>query len=944
MAAGTGSSRPIGLQEVTLSVSGMTCAACSTRVQRRLSQLAGVSGAAVNLVTEKATVQFDPTAVGLPQIEQAVVDLGYGVRHEKITLSITGMTCAACVARVEKALQKVPGVTNATVNLTTERAVVELAGEVSAKDLIAAIEEIGYHARELQDTTADREQAEREQEIRRQVRLLVFAAVFTLPLFVANMILMPLGIHSNLLMNPLAQLGLATAVQVVAGGQFYRRAWLNLRHGSANMDVLVAMGTTAAYGFSVASAFWIGGDHNYYEAAGVILTLIILGKLLEAIAKGRTSEAIKKLMGLQPRTARVLRAGQEVDVPVEEVRTGDLLAVRPGERIPVDGEVVSGQSAVDESMLTGESLPVDKNPGDAVTGATINKNGALVVRATKIGSETALAQIIKMVEDAQGSKAPIQRLADVIANYFVPAVMGIALVVFAGWWALAGDWQGGLQAAIAVLVIACPCALGLATPTAVMVGTGKGAEHGILFKGGEYLEKAHRIQTVVLDKTGTITRGEPELTDVIALGLPETDLLRLAAAAEAPSEHPLGQAVVRGARQRRLDLPVCTDFSAVPGLGLTARVEGRRVLVGNRRLMRDQGIDQATAAAAMAALEGEGKTAMLVAVDGALAGVVAVADTIKPTSREAIAELRGMGIEVIMLTGDNQRTAEAIARQVSVDRVLAEVLPEDKATHVQKVKADGKVVAMVGDGINDAPALATADLGLAIGTGTDVAMEAASVTLMSGDLKGIPAAIRLSRETMATIRQNLFWAFIYNLIGIPVAALGLLNPMLAGGAMAFSSVSVVSNSLLLKRYNPKQTAQSRLALTIKAAFVAVLALAVAVTWRWSPAQANLIVRDGRLNPVTIQMEQGRRYRLVVQNRDPVVRNFAFTLPARGVRVSGGATADHAGHDAAAPAAIRLRVPGGRQAAVELTPIQPGTFPFWASEPGSGGITGTVAVR
>ncbi|MFO7173792.1 MAG: heavy metal translocating P-type ATPase [Bacillota bacterium] len=725
--------------------------------------------------------------------------------RQRVTLQVTGMTCAACSARIQRRLSRIEGVAEASVNLATEKATVIFdPAAVSVGDLVAAVQELGYGARELREgeEAADREKAAREAEIRRQWINFAVAAVFTLPIFVEAMVLMPLGIHT-VLMNPYLQFALATVVQFGPGWQFYRRAWANLRHGTANMDVLVALGTSAAYLYSVANTFFVHG-HLYYEAGATVLTLIILGKLLEAIAKGRTSEAIRKLLSLQARTARVIREGREVEVPVEEVRVGDLVVVRPGEKIPVDGVIVEGASSVDESMLTGESMPVDKQPGDKVVGATLNLHGSFVFQATAVGAETVLAQIIRRVEEAQGSRAPIQRLADTISGIFVPAVLGIAALTLLAWGLVAGDWAGGLKAATAVLVIACPCALGLATPTAIMVGTGKGAETGILFRGGEHLEKAHKVKVVVLDKTGTITRGEPALTDLVpAPGFTAEELLRLAAGAEQRSEHPLAAAIVRTAQDRGLVLPEPGDFTATPGQGVAATVEGRRVLVGSRKLMAGAGVDFGALAPELERLEAEGKTAMLVAADGRPAGVLAVADTVKPSAAAAIAELKRMGIEVVMLTGDNRRTAAAIAREVGIDRVVAEVLPEEKAAEVEKLKAGGRVVAMVGDGINDAPALATADVGIAIGTGTDIAIETADITLMSGDLRGIPAAIRLSQKTMRKIRQNLFWAFIYNTLGIPLAALGMLTPMIAGAAMALSSVSVVTNSLLLKRFDPR---------------------------------------------------------------------------------------------------------------------------------------------
>jgi len=809
-------------QHAAFGITGMTCATCANRIEKGLNKLPGVK-ANVNLALEKAAVDYDPKLVKPEDLLKVVTELGYGVATEKLTLSVQGMTCASCVARVEKALRKSPGVVTATVNLATERATVEYtAGQVSPQQLVRAVEEIGYHAALLQDKgSVDTEKEARQREVRGKTRLFIFSAILTLPLLL-NMVLENLGLPT-ILANLTLQFLLGTVIQVVAGAPFYRHAYLNLRHGSANMDVLVAMGTTAAYGYSVYNQFFsplaeharsgMGGMVPvYYEAAAVILVLIQLGKLLEAVAKGRTSEAIKKLMGLQPKTARVIRDGQEQDITLDDVTVGDIVLVRPGEKVPVDGVVVEGSSAVDESMLTGESLPVEKGVDDPVVGATINKHGAFKFKATKVGKDTALAQIIRMVEDAQASKAPIQRLADVVSNVFVPVVIGIGAVTFLIWYFLVpAAWIPGgdrltvaLLNMVAVLVIACPCALGLATPTAIMVGTGKGAESGILFKGGEHLEKAHQLNTIVLDKTGTITKGEPEVTDVEAQGMEGDELLRLVAAAETSSEHPLGQAIVQGARDRGLKLEEPQGFQAIPGHGIEAMVEGRSLVVGNRKLMAARGLNTAAVEARMDALEGEGKTVMMAAVDGRLAGLVAVADTVKEHSAEAIDQLKRMGLEVVMITGDNRRTAQAIARQVGIDHVLAEVLPEDKASQVEKLKGQGRVVGMVGDGINDAPALATADVGLAIGTGADVAIEAADVTLMAGDLRGIAAAIRLSKKTMRTIKLNLFWAFIYNVIGIPIAALGYLSPAIAGGAMAFSSVSVVSNSLLLKRYDPRR--------------------------------------------------------------------------------------------------------------------------------------------
>ncbi len=794
-------------QRVILGITGMTCAACSARVERGLQETKGVQNAAVNLATEKATVTFDPHIVSIDDLIRRVQDIGYGIVSDKMTLAIGGMTCAACAARIGTKLKELNGVLDAYVNLATEKVTISYLPEVvSGSDFRSVIKDLGYTiiASDEQGEPGDAERQAREAEILRQKRLFTFSAVLTLPLL--TMMLHDVGIHLPMwMMDMRYHFVLATIIQVVAGSQFYRGAYHSLKSGAANMDVLVAMGTTAAYLYSVASTFFIEG-FVYYEAAAVILTLVLLGKLLEANAKGRTSEAIKKLMGLQPKTAHVVRDGEEVVVPIEELQIGDRIIVRPGEKIPVDGQVLEGYTSVDESMLTGESIPVDKRTGDEVVGATMNLQGMIHMEATRIGRDTALAQIIRMVEEAQGSKAPIQRLADRVSNYFVPVVVVIALGTFAVWYLRSGNFTMALLSATAVLVIACPCSLGLATPTAIMVGTGKGAESGILIKGGEYLEKAHSVNVVVLDKTGTITRGKPELTGVWpANSRGEADVLALAAAAEKGSEHPLGQAILAGARARGLTIADPEQFQAIPGHGVEAAVEGVQILLGNRKLMNTRNVDYQAGLPALDAAEGRGETAMLLAVDGEFAGVVAVADTVKETSRQAVAALTSMGIDVVMITGDNERTARAIGAQVGIDHVLAEVLPQDKATEVEKLKGSGKVVAMVGDGINDAPALATADLGMAIGTGTDVAMETAGITLMSGDLLGIVSAIRLSRRTMRTIRQNLFWAFFYNSLGIPLAAAGLLNPMIAGAAMAFSSVSVVTNSLMLKRYNPRES-------------------------------------------------------------------------------------------------------------------------------------------
>ncbi|PWK14480.1 heavy metal translocating P-type ATPase [Tumebacillus permanentifrigoris] len=730
---------------------------------------------------------------------------------EKVTLQITGMTCAACSARIEKVVRKLEGVEEAHVNLTMERATVAFdPAKLATGDLIARVEKLGFGAQTIEE---GKPKLNQDAAWKRQVALFWMSAVLTLPFLLVMLEMVGIPAAPDVLMNPYIQWALATPIQFLAGWGFYVGAYKSLRNKSANMDVLVALGTSSAYLYSV----WMilrGGNHVYFETSAVIITLIQLGKIFEHLAKSRTSEAISKLLHLQAKTARVLREGREVDVAIEEVRVGDVVLVRPGEKIPVDGTVLDGSSNVEESMLTGESIPVTKQPGDAVYGATLNGNGALSFRVERIGSETVLAQIIRVVEDAQGSKAPIQRLADVISGVFVPIVVGLALVTFLVWYFLLnGTMDDALSMALmnatAVLVIACPCALGLATPTSIMVGTGKGAEQGVLFKGGEHLETLQKSSVILLDKTGTITTGRPSVTDIILASSTTQEakreashLLRLAAIAEKRSEHPLASAIV-AAGEAEADLPDPEAFEALTGRGVRARVEGRDLLIGTRRLMQEEGISTTNVyqelEIEMERLEQEGKTVMIVAVDSVPAGLIAVADTIKESSRQAIVELQKLGLRVIMVTGDNSRTAAAIARLVGVDEVLAEVLPEAKADAVKRYQTEGRVVAMVGDGINDAPALATADIGIAVGTGADVALEAADVTLIGGDLQGVVRAIRLSRATIRNIRQGLFWALAYNVIGIPIAAAGLLLPWVAGAAMAFSSVSVVLNALRLKR-------------------------------------------------------------------------------------------------------------------------------------------------
>jgi Cu+-exporting ATPase len=830
-AAGT---QPDGAQ-TTLQITGMTCAACSTRIEKGLSRMEGVQQASVNLAIEQASVTYNPKAVSVNALRDKVEALGYGTVTESIDLDITGMTCAACSARIEKGLSRLPGVSRANVNLALETGHVEFAaGALKPSDITAKIKQLGYGA-ELQQTQEETSSV-RERELQRKKWKWMISALLSIPLLWAmvghfsftSWIWVP-----DLFMNPWFQLVLAAPVQFVIGWQFYVGAYKALRNGSANMDVLVALGTSAAFFYSLYLTLTSGMipstapmDHGgmdtsagaampsvelYYETSAILITLILLGKWFEAVAKGRSSQAIKSLIELAPREARVIRDGQEVVVPAAYVAVGDIVLVRPGDSIPVDGVVEEGQSSVDESMLSGESLPVDKRPGDAVTGATLNKNGALRLRATRVGSDTALSQIIKVVEQAQGSKAPIQRIADVISGIFVPIVVGIAALTFLIWYLFAspGDFAGSLEKAIAVLVIACPCALGLATPTSVMAGSGRAAEYGILFKGGEHLESAQQIQTVVLDKTGTVTQGKPVLTDVItAQDWTEAELLKWVGTAEQSSEHPLAEAIVAGIRDKGIVLSQSEQFENIPGYGVRARVQGQEILVGTRRLLADAHVEVSEATARqMNELEELGRTAMLIAIDGRWAGIVAVADTIKDTSREAIQRLQAMNIDVIMITGDNERTARAVAEQAGIQHVLAEVLPEGKAAEVKKLQDSGLKVAMVGDGINDAPALATADIGMAIGTGTDVAMEAADITLMRGDLNSIADAIEMSRRTMGNIKQNLFWALGYNVIGIPIAAVGFLAPWLAGAAMAFSSVSVVLNSLRLQRLklerNPK---------------------------------------------------------------------------------------------------------------------------------------------
>lgn len=813
-----------------LEITGMTCAACAKAVERHVGRIEGVNSAVVNLAAEKLTVEFDDAKTDLDKIREAVVKAGYGVKEPRenireIYMPIGGMTCAACVRAVEKAIGKLDGVSDVSVNLATGKAkIVYDPSKVRLSRIREAVTKAGYEPLELESPNqADYDKARRESEIKNLRIKLIVSAVFTLPLFyiaMGHMIGLPLPMiidpHHSPLNFGLIQLMLVIPA-MAAGYRFYTVGFSRLIRREPNMDSLIAVGTAAAFLYGVYAVIQImNGNHHYsddlyFETTGVIITLILLGKLLESVARGRTSEAIKKLMGLAPKTAVVIQDGKETVIPVEEVEVGDIILVKPGEKIPVDGEVVEGRTSVDESMLTGESIPVEKNPGDKVVGATLNKNGTIRFRATKVGRDTTLAQIIKLVEEAQGSKAPIAKMADVIAGYFVPIVMSIAVIAGLAWLISGQSFVFSMTIFISVLVIACPCALGLATPTAIMVGTGKGAEHGVLIKSGEALETAHKIDTVVFDKTGTVTEGKPVVTDIITTGtVGETELLQLAASAEKGSEHPLGEAIVNSAAERKLEPEAVESFEAIPGQGIEAVIKGRSMLLGNKKLMDNRGIE-ITLQEESDSLAEEGKTPMFIAIDGKLAGIIAVADVMKANSRKAIEALHMMGIEVVMITGDNKRTAAAIARQAGIDRVLAEVLPQDKANEIRKLQGEGKKVAMVGDGINDAPALAQADIGIAIGSGTDVAMESADIVLMRSDLMDVPTAIRLSKRTIRNIKQNLFWAFAYNTAGIPIAAgllylFGgpLLNPMIAAGTMAFSSVSVVSNALRLRRFTPNE--------------------------------------------------------------------------------------------------------------------------------------------
>ncbi len=822
----------------------MTCAACVAHVEGALKEVRGISSAQVNLATEKATVEMDPKVVSLEELVKAVDDVGYAITLERANLNIGGMTCAACVGHVENALKEVDGVVSVNVNLASEKAAVEyVPGMASFQSFRDAVDDVGYVVEGMAgDEYGEKDELERlarVKEIRTLRNKLTFAATLAAIIFLGSFDGFPWV--SNLMDRtyyPFLLWALATPVLFWAGWAFYTSGFSALKHRAANMHTLIALGTGVAYTYSVAIVFIrtlspetlsVRGVESsvYFDTSAIIISLILLGRFLEARSKVRTSEAIRRLMGLRPNTARVVRDGQEEDLPVDMVLPGDVIVVRPGEKIPVDGEVVQGHSSIDESMLTGESMPVEKADGSLVYGATINKAGLFRFRATRVGKDTLLSQIIALVEEAQGSRAPIQRLADVVSAYFVPSVLGIAGAAFLFWLLLGPEpsLTYALLVMVAVLIIACPCALGLATPTAIMVGTGKGAERGVLIRSAEALEIAHKTKVVVLDKTGTLTTGQPSVANIIAISGSEDELLKLAASAERGSEHPLGEAIVRAAQERGIALYDVRDFEAIPGQGIQAGVNGNTVALGNAALMETKGLHLNGLDARAVEMSNQGKTLMFVASDGVVIGAIAVADVLKQEAPEVVSRLHDMGMEVIMLTGDSQRTAEAVASRLAVDRVIAQVLPQNKVDVVKELQRQGNVVAMVGDGINDAPALTQADVGIAMGTGTDVAMESADITLMRGDLKGVLTAFHLSRSTIRTIRQNLFWAFFYNMALIPVAAgvlyplfdslggvpsgldfffgdLGFLNPVLAALAMAFSSVTVVSNSLRLGRLKP----------------------------------------------------------------------------------------------------------------------------------------------
>jgi Cu+-exporting ATPase len=803
----------VSLKTIELPITGISCALCAVKIERGVSKLAGITEANVNCATNVLTVTYDPASVSPKGLIETVTDLGYGAGVQKALLPVEGMHCASCVRRVESALESLDGVVTAEVNFATSKASVNyLASRTTTADIKAAIERLGYSVPDIPE-----EEPTPMEEAGSQYRnRLIGSVVFVIPLLLGSLKHM-IGWDMGPLSNPFVLWALATPVQFWGGWPFYKGAWAATRHGTSDMNTLIALGSSTAYFYSVALILFPGffttahGLYHglYFDTSAVIIVLILLGRHLESTAKGRATEAVRKLAGLQAKTARVVRDGQEIDLPLADIRVDDTLVVRPGERIPVDGVVTEGSSSVDESMITGESIPVVKEPASEVVGATINKTGSFHFRATRVGRDTVLAQIIRMVEEAQGSKAPIQRLADRISAYFVPAVIALAIVTFAVWYVFGPEPRltYALLNFVAVLIVACPCALGLATPTAIIVGTGKGAEHGVLIKGGEALETAHRLTTIALDKTGTLTRGEPEVTDIVVSdGMAEDELLSLAAAAERGSEHPLAEAIVRKAREKGLSIPNASRFEAAAGSGVLTEIDGRSVAVGNERMLAeappsDDLAEQATQ------LEKAGKTVVFVAVDGRARGIIACADTLRPGAYDVVTALRRRGLKVVMLTGDNETAARALAAQAGIADVLAKARPQEKADYIKTLRERGEVVAMVGDGINDSPALAQADVGIAIGAGTDVAMEAADITLISSDLAGILLAIRLSARTMVVVKQNLFWAFFYNVLLIPAAAGALypafgtlLNPMFAAAAMAFSSVTVVTNSLRLKRF------------------------------------------------------------------------------------------------------------------------------------------------
>ncbi len=1021
-------------REVSLPITGMTCASCVRRVEKALAKVDGVSVAAVNLATEKATVSYDPARVEPAQLQRAVEKAGYGVAPERgkmrsspepvvaaapvmeAVLPIEGMTCASCVRRVERALTKVPGVREAGVNLATERATVSFDPTLASPEhLRVAVERAGYHvgpepvrssravpltAFEAAVDPVDEQRAERQREIDTLRRMSLWSLAVGLVMMVLMYAPLPFGIA----MRDVAPLLLiaATAVQFSAGKVFYRAAWASAKHGGTNMNTLVAVGTTVAYGYSAfvtlwpeRAASWGFPYHLYYESAVIIIALILLGRWLEARAKQRTGEAIRALMGLQARTARVIRDGVEQDIPVEQVVSDDLVRVRPGEKVPVDGVVIEGRSTIDESMLTGESLPVEKVPGVPVIGATLNKTGGFVFRVTNVGDETTLAQIVKLVEDAQGSKAPMQRLADRISSYFVPVILVLAALTFVGWLIFGPDpsLTYAVMAAVAVLVIACPCALGLAAPTAIMVGTGKAAEHGILVRGGEALEQARKIDVIVLDKTGTLTRGKPAVTAVVPFGrLTERELLRVAAAVEIGSEHPVGEAIVLRARELGLPLPTAEAFSSITGKGVRAHVDGQEILLGNQALMTEAGIDLSAMDARAQALAGDGATPMYMAVGGAAAGLIAVADTLKAESAEAVAQLKALGLDVWMVTGDNRGTAAAIADRVGIDHVLAEVLPDQKVAKVRELQAQGRTVAMVGDGINDAPALAQADLGIAIGTGTDVAMAASDITLIGGDLRNIVTAIALSRRTVGTIKQGLFWAFAYNVALVPVAmgalyaAFGiLLNPVLAAAAMAMSSVSVVTNALRLRGFQRPESVATILHPPLRQRVtdwgylvgIGLLALAIGAGALWlsdrsgmgitsddvmamdargagydgpdmAPVQPARVIQieasdDMRFSPDTLAAVEGETIAFLVTNSGRLPHELVIGDDAgQQAHEVAMASDDAVAHDTAAS---EVDVAPGTTAMLIYTPRQDGTLLYGCHVPGhyAAGMRGSLAV-